>query len=262
MFVPCPHCGFLVALIIAADGPPQRCPRCDNELLRENDGDSTGVAPAGETPLEATSNELPSAGPEASPPDMPPAAPVASVRDITSSQSRRDKRHAPSFVRTLRRPRSTGPRWPGLLAVGLLAVLLLGQLLLAQRNELAADARWRPTIGTVCKAMACRLPPWHEPAAYTMLARSVQPASGKQGVLNVQASFRNDARWPQAWPALQLNLSDINGQTVARRVFTAQDYRPADAALPAELAPGQSASVSFEILEPAPPIVAFTFDFR
>src|SRR5690606_23904740 len=104
---------------------------------------------------------------------------------------RRDK-HAPSFVRTITRPHSTGPRWPGLLVVGLLTVLLLSQLLLAQRNELAADARWRPAIGTLCKMLPCQLPAWHEPAAYTMLARSVQPARGKDGVLSVQASFRND----------------------------------------------------------------------
>ncbi|HEU4774324.1 MAG TPA: DUF3426 domain-containing protein [Lysobacter sp.] len=248
MFVPCPHCGFLVALIVAADGPPQRCPRCDSELLQEDIGDAAGSIATAPVTAPPTVDEL-AADPEVAPRDMPP-------------RPRRDK-HAPSFVRAITRPRNTtGARWPGLLAVGLLTVVLLGQLLLAQRNELAADARWRPTIGTVCKAVACRLPPWHEPAAYTMLARSVQPASGKQGVLSVQASFRNDASWPQAWPALQLNLSDINGQTIARRVFTAQDYHPADAALPAELAPGQSASVSFDILEPASPIVAFTFDFR
>lgn len=261
MFVPCPHCGFLVALIVAADGPSQRCPRCDNEL-QEDAGD--GTAPAISTAPPGAPNDERSVDPEVASRDAPPAvAAVASEPSIASPQPRprRDK-HAPSFVRTITRPRSTDLRWPGLLVVGLLTALLLSQLLLAQRNELAAEARWRPTIGTVCKVVACRLPPWHEPAAYTMVARSVQPASGKQGVLSVQASFRNDARWPQAWPALQLNLSDINGQTVARRVFTVQDYHPADAALPAELAPGQSASVSFEILEPAPPIVAFTFDFR
>lgn len=153
--------------------------------------------------------------------------------------------------------------WPEVLALSALAVLLAAQLVLAQRNELAADERWRPAIGAVCAVLWCDLPPWHEPAAFTMLARNVQPAIGKTGILNVQASFRNDARWPQPWPALMLNLSDINGQPIAARAFEASEYRYGETpGSLAELAPGQSASVEFEIIEPAVPVVAFAFDFR
>ncbi|MGY0799642.1 DUF3426 domain-containing protein [Lysobacter sp. A286] len=144
-----------------------------------------------------------------------------------------------------------------------LGLLLVAQLVLAQRNELAANERWRPVIGAICTALWCDLPAWHEPGAYTMLARSVQPAPGKTGVLRVRASFRNDARWPQPWPALVLNLSDINGQPVAARVFDASEYpHPGSGDARSELAPGQSASVEFEIIEPAVPVVAFAFDFR
>ncbi|MGV8942221.1 MAG: DUF3426 domain-containing protein [Lysobacter sp.] len=265
MFVPCPHCGFLVALIVAADGPAQRCPRCKHEL-RDDDAGYVAPPPIRNAQPFSPNEETPGVPDAALPaPEQAPSAAAAmapATTDIARPRPPREKRRAPSFVRAITRPRSTGPRWPGALAIGLLTVSLLSQLLLAQRNELAADARWRPVIGTLCTVLACRLPAWHEPTAYTMLARSVQPANGQEGVLSVQASFRNDARWPQAWPALLLNLSDINGETVARRVFTAQDYHPADAAMPPKLAPGQSASVNFEIVEPAPQIVAFTFDFR
>src|SRR5690606_42121361 len=105
------------------------------------------------------------------------------------------------------------------------------------------------------------LPPWQRPDRCTRLARSAHP-SGRPGVLRVKASFRNDARWPQPWPALALSLSDVRGQPVAQRTFVASDYRGDDAAGDAELAPGQSASVQFDVAEPASPIVAFNFEFR
>ncbi len=123
------------------------------------------------------------------------------------------------------------------------------------------DERTRPLIGSVCAVLLCDLPPWREPAAYTMLARSVQPA-GESGALSVEAGFRNDARWPQPWPTLLLSLSDVHGQAIAQRAFTAQEYRPGSAQTTSQLAPGQSASVQFEVVEPTPRIVAFTFEFR
>ncbi|WP_222565760.1 DUF3426 domain-containing protein [Novilysobacter antarcticus] len=168
----------------------------------------------------------------------------------------------PSFLRAIGTPpRPDGARWPWIVAVGVLGALLILQLLLLQRADLAASARWRPVIASVCAALACEVPLWHQPAAYTMLARDVRPVSGEPGVLSVSASFRNDAALPQAWPVLYLQLTDINGQAVAARMLQPADYH-SDAAHDGELAAGQSASVSFRIAEPATPIVAFNFDFR
>ena len=153
------------------------------------------------------------------------------------------------------------PYRSGVIAVSGLAALLGLQLLLAQRAELAASERWRPAISTVCMVLGCEVPLWHQPTAYTMLARDVQPALDRAGVLQVKASFRNDARWPQAWPTLQLQLTDVNGQAVAARILPPAEYHSDDGA-PPPLAPGQSASVAFQVAEPATPIVAFNFDFR
>ena len=38
MFVPCPHCGFLVALIVSRDGAAQHCPRCEGLMQLDEDG--------------------------------------------------------------------------------------------------------------------------------------------------------------------------------------------------------------------------------
>ena len=143
-----------------------------------------------------------------------------------------------------------------------LCVGLGAQLLLAQRNELAADARWRPLVSAVCGVAFCDLPAWHEPAAFTMLQRSVRPATDRPGTLAVEASFRNDARWAQAWPALRLSLSDADGRVIGRRTLQPADYLGNGADPLARLEPGQSAQVSFRLREPAAATVAFSFEFQ
>ncbi|ALN89793.1 DUF3426 domain-containing protein [Lysobacter gummosus] len=373
MFVACPHCGYLVALIVSKDGPPRTCPRCNGALQSET-ADAGDAAAA--TPPSAAAE--PGATPDPNPPAATPAAPsaahaiepgelrrpgtvattqrapkppldtpaastgadaraereiviadvgddaadahqagdesarAAAHADAPASSSSSDPsvstepsvasaqipsapltplteaepaparparrgaarngksetavsigRRAPSFARQQARARAAAPRmhWSGpLLAVALALVLVL-QLLLAQRDELAADARWRPLVAALCGVLPCEIPPWREPAALTMLNRNVLPVAGRAGVLRVSAGFRNDARWPQPWPTLVLSLEDVDGRRVGQRAFSPRDYRKGFQ--PQELiAPGQSAAVQFDVREPAPHIVAFTFDFR
>ena len=88
--------------------------------------------------------------------------------------------------------------------LALLTLGLAGQLFFGERATLAANAQLRPVVETACDAIGCSLPPWREPTAFTMLARDVIAVPERPGVLRVQASFRNDARWAQPWPALIL----------------------------------------------------------
>ncbi|ALN84167.1 hypothetical protein LC55x_0870 [Lysobacter capsici] len=362
MFVACPHCGYLVALVVAKDGPTRTCPRCAGALQSQgaaNGGDDTAnaaqtpnedahavaaesksVAPA--TPVAATDiDDIASVlrkKPHKSPVESP-AAPSASTRaidapataevdnqtadsitdsvtdastdaapgsdiaahDIASTQpatsttasppadaaltplnaavpiarkrpaKRAGKsetavtsaRRAPSFARQHARAAAAPARlhWSGPLLIGVLTIALVLQLLLAQRDELAADARWRPLLAQLCGVLACEIPPWHEPTALTMLNRNVLPVADRAGVLRVNASFRNDARWAQPWPTLVLSLEDVDGRRVGQRAFSPEDYRKGYRA-EERIAPGQSAAVQFDVLEPAPHVVAFTFDFR
>lgn len=169
---------------------------------------------------------------------------------------------APTFARPrvrARAPRASAWQWIVLAALALLLVL---QILLADRARLAGDARWRPLLSTLCGALHCDLPIWHEPTAFTMLDREVRPAPGETGVLRIQASFRNDARWQQAWPWLQLSLSDADGRVIGSRVFSPAEYLGQAPDPGQTLAPGQSGRVDFRVREPAAGTAAFTFDFH
>jgi hypothetical protein len=148
--------------------------------------------------------------------------------------------------------------WQWLLVAALLLALAL-QVLVADRARWAGDPKWRPVLTRLCSVLHCSLPPWREPSAFSMLERDVTSLAGHAGVLHVHATFRNDAQWPQPWPALQLSLADGDGRTVARTLLP-QEYlghQPNQ-----ELAAGQSAQISFFVREPETGAVSFIFIFR
>ena len=165
---------------------------------------------------------------------------------------------APSFLGV--RPRALPtPRWHWALVAGL-ALLLVLQSVLADRARLAADAGHRPWVSALCGVLRCSLPAWREPTALTMTSREIRPLPGQAGVLQVQASIRNDARWAQAWPDLRLSLADADGRVIGTGVFPPAQYLGENPGA-ALLEPGQSARIAFRVQEPAASTVAFTFEF-
>ncbi len=168
--------------------------------------------------------------------------------------------HAPSFAHgTGTRPRTR--RRSEWLALGALVIALLAQVGWLTRDRMAANPQLRPLLAALCNTLHCTLPPWREPGAIAMLARDVIAQPDRPGVLRVQASFRNDAPWPQPWPTLALSLSDVNGRSLGARRFQPTEYFDGTAHAP-ELAPGQAISIGFDIVEPAPNVVAFDFRFE
>lgn len=172
----------------------------------------------------------------------------------------RKKTAAPSFARRKQRTERPTPPWLWAIAaaLGLLAGL---QIVLADRAQFAADARWRPAIASLCATLHCSIPPWREPAAFAMLGREVRQHPYMPGALRVNAAFRNNARWAQPWPDLVLTLSDVDGRALGTRTFSPKEYLGGKVTQK-EIGSGQTAAIRMEIMEPAPGVVAFSFDFR
>lgn len=230
-----------------APAAPQAAPEAEAgapaEAELEADTDVTAATP---TPTSTPASASASASTPASPSPSPTPAPTLE----------------PAFARRgLARPRLRASGWQWAVLVGL--VLLLGlQIVIADRARLAGDARWRPLVSAACAVARCALPPWRDPATLTLLTRDVRPLPAYPGVLQIQASFRNDARWAQAWPWLQLSLSDADGRVIGTRVCSPQDYLGQAPAAQDTLAPGQAVQVAFRVREPAASTAAFSFDFR
>lgn len=230
---------------------PPRPPRQSLAALLRTPGPGTASAPAADAVIDdAAAQQVDAADPATDwpPPSAAPAAgPVLAAEDSAPAFARRDHGNL--------RP----PRWQWALVAGL-GVLLAAQVVLADRARLAADAGTRPLVETLCGLLGCSLPAWQEAEAFSMLDRSVLPLPGHPGVLAVEASFRNDARWGQALPLIELTLSTADGQVSGQRIFTPAEYL--DGPAPARLAPGQSVNARLLLAEPGNPAEAFHFRFR
>lgn len=238
------------------------------------DADTSAVAEPALDPLAGAIADAVVDAPVAQPADAavepgpaPAAAPVARPAGPGApdgpGKPGRPAKATPSFARRRAPVPAPASRRPWLMpaAIAGLALLLAAQWLLADRARLAADPGWRPVVATACNVLGCSLPPWREPTAFNLLDRDVRPHPARKGVLQVSASFRNDAAWPQPWPEMVLTLSDVDGGEIAARGFTAAEYLGAPPGEDA-LASGQAATIRMEVLEPSPRAVAFAFDFR
>ena len=243
-----------------AAAPPVASSRSSTDAIAPT-GDESDAAIPGDAVVTAPEKPASPAEPADAGAAPAPVQPVTTGAPTPDRATRRTRRGtSPSFVRAtsteaVQRPR----RWPAVVGCLALAMLLASQLLLAQRDALARNARWRPVIASLCGTGLCVLPVWHEPAAFTMLGRNVVPVAGTRDLI-VTARFRNDAAWSQAWPHLQLQLSDAQGRPIAARVFAPRDYAGDAARRP--IAPRQGVDARLRVREPEPATVAFAFDFR
>lgn len=222
-------------------------------------GNAPEPAPA---PPEAaapdTSAEVPeTAAASGGAPDPIPPAPEAEATPAAATPA---ATASPGFMHRLRGTQAPAQRWPELAAITALALLLVLQLLIADRARLAADPQWRPLLVNLCGVLRCSLPAWREPERVTLLQRQVRPHPSLPGVLRVDATLRNDARWAQALPELVLTLSDVDGRPLGTRAFQPGEYLADGAG--AQLDSGAQVMAHMDIVEPSPNAVAFTFEFR
>lgn len=249
MFTQCPYCETVYPLppkLLAEGRGRILCGRCERpfdalERLREIDDYAEKLAQRAGAVPRLDIEPPPEQG------DLfAPAAPAGS--------------HAPTFAGGGRASRpGHGLAW----SVSALALtLLLGlQLVLAQSAELAADARWRPLLEAGCRWVACTLPPAREPQRLQLLAREIGPHPSMPDALLVTATVRNPGPWRQAWPQLELALSDLDGRPLALRRFNAAEYLGGSPDVDA-LAAGESVIARLELQDPGKTAVAFAFEFR
>jgi len=173
--------------------------------------------------------------------DLPPEAAAdaeASTAPLSTStvDSGSDDSAAPEFVREAERQerwQSSGARKTLAFGVLLLLLLLAGQVVHQHRDLLAA--RWpvaEPALASWCEIAGCTLAPPRRiediAVESTALARAAAPDAFRLSVV-----LRNRGATRAAMPWIDLTLTDTNGQLVARRALSPQDFRIARAVLDA-----------------------------
>lgn len=163
----------------------------------------------------------------------------------------------PRFARQrVRLPRPAQLRW--WLVSGGLLLLLVGLVPIADRDRLATDARWRPMLESMCGVLQCSLPPWRELKAFKYTG-DVRRHPSVPNALLISVSLRNDAHFAQAWPLLELRMSDLDGRDVDLRRFRPQEYL-GGVAHGSTIQPMQSVNATLEVVDPGRDAVNWVFD--
>ncbi|MCD6043698.1 MAG: family finger-like protein [Burkholderiales bacterium] len=140
-------------------------------------------------------------------------------------------------------PRSR-PGWLwGLAAFAALAVLA-GQAAYRYRAEIAATVpAARAPLEAACRVLRCTVPLPRRPDLMSIESSDLQADPRREGLIVLNAVLRNRAALPQAYPALELTLTDEGGRPVVRRVLLPEDYVVEGERSAQGIAPGGEASL-------------------
>ena len=143
-------------------------------------------------------------------------------------------------------PPAPAPARRGLtgLAIGLLSGMLAAQLLYLFRADLARE--WpslRPALVKACHALDCTVELPHIAGLISVESSDLQSEPGKTANLVLNATIRNRAPHPLAWPHLELTLTDARDRPLVRRVLTPQEWFP-DADLEQGFSAGRDIAVT------------------
>lgn len=121
---------------------------------------------------------------------------------------------------------SEAPRWPWLIAALLAFLMLIAQGLIAFRVDLAAKhPGLQPLLATLCRAAHCTVDLPSNADLVSIEASDLHP--GRKGQLELTATLRNQAPYAQAWPNLELTLTDATDKPIVRKVLAPAQYLPA-----------------------------------
>lgn len=204
--------------------------------------------------------------------DTPPQLSVPALRPAPSHQQTSlfdpDERprgaarrmHTPAFAHA-RHTRPRARNWPWTVGASALLLSLVAQLAYAERVPLLDDARVRPWLDRACAQFGCHLPLRHDTARLQLLSRDIRPHPSVPDGLIVSATLRNDAEFAQAFPAVEITLSDLDENRIAMRRFLPAEYLGDSRNLTSGMAPGATAALVFEVGDPGKNAVAFEFKF-
>src|SRR5207247_7292768 len=121
--------------------------------------------------------------------------------------------------------RRSGRMW--WLGSAFLVLALAAQVAYRYRGEIAVLLpEAKPLIQRVCAELGCDVPLPRRAELLGIESSDLQADSTLPSVMVLTATLRNRAGFIQAFPALELTLTDAQDQTVARRVLMPRDYAP------------------------------------
>ena len=242
-----------------------RCGRCSQvfsgfEALERFPDDDTGARllaarEAAEKSATAGAAATAEALPEVQPVDPPlPEPELTSAPAPTPSTPHRASTRTPPRPRVEYEETDPAPERPSRawgVGVFLLILVLGAEAAYAFRAQVAQRfPQARPWLAQACAPLHCSVP-WPQDELQLRTEDSdLYEVPGTPGEFLLTARVRNLAAVPQAYPYMDLTLTDRTGQTAAKRVLKPADYLGRTPAGGEALAPGADLAIQLRIATP------------
>ncbi len=266
MYTQCPHCNTLFRVhaeqLKVAHGRV-RCCRCRGAFdALENLGEAPpqhvapavpdDTAPPPERAAAPASRQTTAEGPGAVD-DLPFEVPE-NLPDIAATKTTVD-----DFPVDLTPPARHHLAWD----LGILALigLLFLQLAWINRTYLASHPQGHFLLEKVCSLAPCSVPLRKNPDQIRILNREVNVLPDEHNAHQVRLIIANDAPFSQPFPLLQVELFTGDAKLLAQRRFTPPEYLPADVSADSLMAPGQTAELQLDLVDPGQSVTGYRFDF-
>ena len=148
-----------------------------------------------------------------------------------------------------------------LVALLLLATLAVQYAWFRPAELLAGYPQARPWLETLCRYTGCSVPDRRVPSEIQMLARDVRVHPGYEGALLISATLVNSASHAQPYPRLQFSVFNVNGQTIASRIFEPEEYLSPDLDPKGDMSPGKPLQIALELIAPEEAAISYEFRF-
>ena len=141
-------------------------------------------------------------------------------------------------------PEEKVTRWPFVIVALLLMIVLAGQLVFCFRSEIATlEPRLRTPLASFSKLFDAELPLPSRAELVSIETSDLQTDTAHGNLLVLTATVRNRANFAQAYPALELSLTDALDTAIARRVFLPSEYLSPKTPIDQPFAPNTDISV-------------------
>ena len=139
--------------------------------------------------------------------------------------------------------------WPWVVGCLLLSVVLLAQAAYFFRVELAARLPGlKPVLTSYCMLLRCAVPLPQKADQLSIESSDLEVANLAQAnVITLNVILRNHAFYAQAYPDLELTLTDTQDNAVARRAFRPVEYLKPDEDEKQGLLPNREVSIKLHL---------------
>ncbi len=166
---------------------------------------------------------------------IPPPTGPSSLEEAGTGAEPAEQTAAPEFLRQAQREaRRRSPRLRALQAAALVVLTALLGLQAIHHHRDVVAARWPaalPALAAWCGVASCAIEAPRRIEDVSVESTALTRASPGSDAFRLSVGLRNRGTTPVAQPSVDLSLTDVNGQLIARRMLGAREFRVSSATI-------------------------------